>query len=45
MTKFICQLCNFRFESESPKIGRKCPYCGKEGIIAQSSAEELLDEE
>ena len=33
--------CNFRFDAESPK---ECPYCGKETLERDKSAEEILDE-
>jgi len=44
MTKFVCKNCDYRFKSELEQVGKKCPYCGKEGIIRELSAEELLNE-
>jgi len=40
--KFICKDCNYRFESEFDKTKAPCPYCGKEKIEKQKSADELL---
>ncbi|MFH1326524.1 MAG: hypothetical protein ABIH59_00155 [archaeon] len=42
MTKFICAECNYRFESELSQARKKCPYCGKEKVIQEPLAEELL---
>ena len=44
MAKFICKDCGYRFESESEKIRKRCPYCGKITIIKEPSAEDLLKE-
>lgn len=41
MVKFLCKNCNYRFESESAS---DCPYCGKETIEKEKSAEELLED-
>ena len=43
MIKFVCKECNFRLESENEK--RKCPYCGKETLMREPDANELLKEE
>jgi DNA-directed RNA polymerase subunit RPC12/RpoP len=45
MTNFICADCNYRFESKFVQPGKKCPYCGKDRVIKEPNAEELLDEE
>ena len=42
MANFICSECNYRFESKFSQAGEKCPYCGKNKIIEEPSAEELL---
>jgi predicted RNA-binding Zn-ribbon protein involved in translation (DUF1610 family) len=39
MVKFLCKDCNYRFDSES---AFDCPYCGKESIEKEKTAEELL---
>lgn len=44
MTKFICKGCGYRFESESEQFQKRCPYCGKIGLIKEPSAEDLLKE-
>lgn len=41
MVKFLCKNCNYRFESEH---AFDCPYCGKESIEKEKTAEELLIE-
>jgi hypothetical protein len=42
MKKWVCNLCNFRFNSSNPL---NCPYCGREeGIEIEKNAEELLNE-
>ena len=41
MVKFICTNCNYKFESENPS---DCPYCGKDSLEKDKSAEELLEE-
>ena len=41
MVKWVCSGCNFRLESENP---RECPYCGRDSLKKEPSAEELLDE-
>ena len=45
MTSFICLECNYRFESKSFQAGKKCPYCGKERVIREPDADELLEED
>ena len=44
MAKFICKNCGYKFNSELEQNKKKCPYCGKIGIIKEPSAEELLKE-
>ena len=41
MVKFLCKNCSYRFESKSAS---DCPYCGKESVEKEKSAEEILDE-
>lgn len=41
MSNYICTHCNFRF---SAKRASECPYCGKEEIEVEKSAEEILDD-
>jgi len=44
MVNFVCEECSYRFKSESPKVSKKCPYCGRDGIIKEPSAQDLIDE-
>jgi DNA-directed RNA polymerase subunit RPC12/RpoP len=44
MTAFVCRNCNYRFESEKNHEGKRCPYCNREGIIKEPSAEDLIRE-
>jgi rRNA maturation endonuclease Nob1 len=39
--KKVCRNCNYRFETERET---ECPYCGKETLEKEKSAEELLIE-
>lgn len=41
MAGYICRHCNFRTNKE--KI-RECPWCGRDTLEKEGSAEELLDE-
>ncbi len=41
MVKWVCTGCNFRFEAENPS---ECPYCGRDTLEKEPSAEELLNE-
>tara|TARA_Y100000310_G_C20590452_1_gene767721 strand:+ start:535 stop:681 length:147 start_codon:yes stop_codon:yes gene_type:complete len=41
MVKWVCNGCNFRFESNNPN---DCPYCGRNRIEKEASAEDLLNE-
>jgi len=45
MAKFVCENCNYRFESDSERVLKKCHYCGKLGIVEQPSAQDLINEE
>ena len=42
MTNFVCGECGYRFQSEKEKP-KKCPYCSKEDVEKEKSAEELVD--
>jgi len=44
MEKFVCLNCNYRFSSEFEQKENKCPYCGENKLIAEPSAEDLLEE-
>jgi len=44
MVTKVCTECNFRFEPKSKSINKKCPYCGKQSLIEEKKAEELLEE-
>ncbi|MBS3090507.1 hypothetical protein J4433_01930 [Candidatus Pacearchaeota archaeon] len=45
MTTFICTQCRYRFDSESEKIPKKCPYCGRMNCVKkEKSAEDLVKE-
>ena len=40
MTKFRCRTCGFKFEyGQKPK---KCPYCSKETIDNEETADDLI---
>jgi len=41
MAAFRCKNCGFRTEKSR---GNKCPYCDRETLEKEQSAEELLDE-
>jgi len=41
MVKWVCNGCNFRFDSENPK---DCPYCGRDELEKEPDAEDLLNE-
>jgi len=38
--KIVCKNCGYRFEAEKMK---KCPYCNKEDLEEEQSAEELVE--
>lgn len=40
MVKMVCRDCGFKVENAGAK---KCPYCNKERLEREKSAEELLD--
>ncbi|MFH1248803.1 MAG: hypothetical protein V1660_01485 [archaeon] len=41
MSRYRCASCRFQFQTG--RIPKKCPYCGKEGsVMAEESAEELV---
>jgi len=40
MVRYICENCKYNFESE---IKTKCPYCGKESVSEEKSAEDLVN--
>ena len=40
----MCLGCNYRFESETEHTGKPCPYCGRNEVIKEPSAEDLLKE-
>ena len=44
MVAYICEECNYRFEAKSDQKRKKCPYCGKERIVREPVAEELIEE-
>jgi DNA-directed RNA polymerase subunit RPC12/RpoP len=44
MAKFNCKECGYRYEADSDQKGKKCPYCGKQTIIKEPPAEELVEE-
>ncbi len=41
MPRYVCNNCNYRFES---KGASECDYCGKKSIEIEKSATELLSE-
>lgn len=43
MAFFICNECNYRYESELKQEGKKCPYCGNGKISLEPLAEELVN--
>lgn len=45
MAKLICKQCNYKFDSVSDALPKKCPYCGKERTVKkESSAEDIVGE-
>ena len=42
--KFVCKNCNYKFESESDCLGKKCAYCGEKTLVKEPNAEELIME-
>lgn len=44
MVRYVCKECDYRFEAKSNQKKKKCPYCGKERIIEEPGAEELVKE-
>lgn len=44
MAKFMCENCNYKFETNEEKAPVKCPYCEMEGSITkEQDAGEILD--
>ncbi|MGD9276231.1 MAG: rubredoxin [Candidatus Pacearchaeota archaeon] len=43
MVKFVCEECHYKFEGKIENVPRKCPYCGKEGIVKEPNAQDLID--
>ena len=41
MINFICKNCNFKFKA---KRASSCPYCDKQDVEREKSAEDLLEE-
>lgn len=41
--KFICTDCNYKFKSEI-EVRKRCPYCGKDTVIKEPSAEDLVND-
>jgi len=41
---FVCKNCNYRFESKLDQKGKSCPYCGNRSVIAEPTADDLLEE-
>jgi hypothetical protein len=46
MIRYICQGCKYKFSRKASQQVGKCPYCGKENILVDSSlgAEKMLKE-
>ena len=44
MTKFICKNCNYRFETKLEYKPKRCPYCNKDSVDEDQTAEKLLEE-
>jgi len=45
MTRYVCSICNYKFEREHFNPKSQCPYCGKKGTIKrEASASEILSE-
>ena len=43
--KFICENCGYRFDSGYDRRDSSCPYCQEKTVVAESSAEDLVDSE
>jgi DNA-directed RNA polymerase subunit RPC12/RpoP len=45
MVRYVCALCNYKFDREHFDNKMQCPYCGKKGAVKrEASASEILDE-
>jgi len=45
MTRFVCSLCNYKFQREHFDSKMQCPYCGRKGgVKREASASEILSE-
>lgn len=45
MTRYVCALCNYKFQREHFESKTQCPYCGKVGSVRrEASASEILSE-
>jgi rubrerythrin len=42
MKGYICTHCNFRLNSNNKP--KDCPYCGRDSLEMEKSAEEILDD-
>lgn len=42
--KYVCQNCNFRFDSDENVARKRCPYCNKIESIPEQTAEDLIGE-
>jgi predicted Zn-ribbon and HTH transcriptional regulator len=45
MTTLTCSQCNYKFDAETLKIPKRCPYCGRAGSVKQEKTAEALVEE
>ncbi len=43
MGKFYCESCGYKVDAKSSPP-KNCPYCGKEDLKKEKSAEELVNE-
>ena len=44
MGKLVCKECGYRFDRDLGSQPRKCPYCDRESVEEEKSAEELVGE-
>ena len=42
MGRYFCKECRYRFESDTKK--ERCPYCGKNSLSEEQTAEEIVGE-
>lgn len=45
MVRYVCNNCNYKFDSGNPMPPKRCPYCSNPSSVkAEASASDLLKE-